>query len=121
MSSSFISFMCSFYGLISLGMAPAERKEGKRLPSKLPLSWSEEDLQKFILQQFPRLLNYQLAKAGKNKGLEMLGNNCNTPAKLKAVLGRSALYIVPNDLKVWNEISHTLRKSSMCTKVLKIS
>ncbi len=87
------------------GMAPRERREGKRLPTKLPLGWGVEDLDKFIRDQFPNISgSYQLARAGKSKELVPLGADVNTPAQLKPVLGRSALYILPSNLKVWNTV-----------------
>lgn len=82
-------------------MAPEERREGKRLPCKLSLNWDDGCLREFVLGEFPRIAgSYTLARAAKNKTLEPLAADVNTPAKLKRVLGRSTLYIIPNYLKV---------------------
>ena len=87
----------SHNALFPTGIAPSEKKKWQEsVPRRLPMSWTAPQLFKHIRCQFPVLVSYRLARAKANKKVEALEGDVDSPAKLKAGLGQSALYILPD-------------------------
>ncbi|KAL4239157.1 hypothetical protein ACF0H5_003859 [Mactra antiquata] len=77
-----------------LGVPKSELSGGLRSSSKLPLTWSADDLRRHILTLFPRVRNFKYMKCNHSKTLDPLPDDIK-PADLRNLLGRSGLYIIP--------------------------
>lgn len=92
------------YAHCTLGLPKNEQGTNGRIPSSLFLSWSASQLNEFFIDAFPALsaVEYQLMLADREKNLNLIPPDIDTPEKLKAYgIGRSALYIRPKlEIKV---------------------
>lgn len=77
-----------------LGVPKSELVGGLRSSSKLPLTWTPEELRRHIFCLFPRVRDFMYMKCNQGKTLDPLPEDIR-PADLRALLGRSGLYIVP--------------------------
>jgi hypothetical protein len=76
------------------GVPKSELAGGLRSSSKLPLTWTPDDLRRHIMTLFPRVRNFVYMKCNQGKTLDPLPDDIK-PADLRNLLGRSGLYIVP--------------------------
>lgn len=89
-----------------LGKPVHESTEAGRTNSKIGLNWSLSELNNFVCQSYPRislnLVGFELARTGKGRKIQKL--QVSSVKELKAVVGKSRLYIVPRAtvLQVWN-------------------
>lgn len=89
-----------------LGKPVHESTEAGRTNSKFGLNWSLSELNNFVCQSYPRislnLVGFELARTGKGRKIQKL--QVSSVKELKAVVGKSRLYIVPQAtvLQVWN-------------------
>ncbi|WAR18246.1 CRYAB-like protein [Mya arenaria] len=78
-----------------LGVPRSELMGGLRSSSKLPLTWTAEDLRQYVLALFPRVRSFTYMKCNQGKTLDPLPDDLK-PSDMRTLLGRSGLYIVPN-------------------------
>lgn len=89
-----------------LGKPVHESTEAGCTNSKIVLNWSLSELNNFVCQSYPRislnLVGFELARTGKGRKIQKL--QVSSVKELKAVVGKSRLYIVPRAtvLQVWN-------------------
>lgn len=89
-----------------LGKPVHESTEAGHTNSKIVLNWSLSELNNFVCQSYPRislnLVGFELARTGKGRKIQKL--QVSSVKELKAVVGKSRLYIVPRAtvLQVWN-------------------
>ncbi|XP_023822138.1 uncharacterized protein LOC105358325 isoform X2 [Oryzias latipes] len=80
-----------------LGKPVHESMEAGRTNSKIGLNWSLSELNNFVCQSYPRislnLVGFELARTGKGRKIQKL--QVSSVKELKAVVGKSRLYIVP--------------------------
>ncbi|XP_078792485.1 uncharacterized protein LOC144987221 isoform X4 [Oryzias latipes] len=80
-----------------LGKPVHELMEAGRTNSKIGLNWSLSELNNFVCQSYPRislnLVGFELARTSKGRKIEKL--QVSSVKELKAVVGKSRLYIVP--------------------------
>nr|XP_055073116.1 uncharacterized protein LOC129453083 [Misgurnus anguillicaudatus] len=80
-----------------LGKPVHESTEAGRTNSKIGLNWSLAELNNFVCQSYPRislnLVGFELARTGKGRKIQKL--QVSSVKELKAVVGKSRLYIVP--------------------------
>ncbi|XP_051980611.1 uncharacterized protein LOC127641793 [Xyrauchen texanus] len=80
-----------------LGKPVHESAEAGRTNSKIGLNWSLSELNNFVCQSYPRislnLVGFELARTGKGRKIQKL--QVSSVKELKAVVGKSRLYIVP--------------------------
>lgn len=103
-----------FYSLTFsfLGKPVHESLETGRTHSKIQLNWSLAELNQYICQSYPNislnLIGFELARTG--KGWKIKKNQVGSVRELKAVIGKSRLYIVPqaNIMEVCNYIDSNL-------------
>ncbi|KAK9977046.1 hypothetical protein ABG768_018867 [Culter alburnus] len=80
-----------------LGKPVHESTEAGRTNSKIGLNWSLSELNNFVCQSYPRislnLVGFELARTGKGRKIQKL--QVSSVKELKAVVGKSRLYIVP--------------------------
>ncbi|XP_052276402.1 uncharacterized protein LOC127875388 isoform X2 [Dreissena polymorpha] len=77
-----------------LGIPKNELVGGLRTSSKLPLTWSAEELRRYIRSLFPRVRTFTYMKCTQGKTLDPLPDDLK-PSDLRNLLGRSGLYILP--------------------------
>ena len=80
--------------IVIVGVPKSELAGGLRSSSKLPLTWTSDDLRRHIMTLFPRIRNFVYMKCNQGKTLDPLPDDVK-PADLRNLLGRSGLYIVP--------------------------
>ncbi|CAM4672662.1 unnamed protein product [Leuciscus chuanchicus] len=80
-----------------LGKPVHESTEAGCTNSKIVLNWSLSELNNFVCQSYPRislnLVGFELARTGKGRKIQKL--QVSSVKELKAVVGKSRLYIVP--------------------------
>jgi len=77
------------------GVPKSELMGGLRTSSKLPLTWTAEELRQYIMSLFPRVRSFVYMKCNQGKTLDPLPDDLK-PSDLRTLLGRSGLYIMPN-------------------------
>ncbi|XP_051801644.1 uncharacterized protein LOC110966400 isoform X3 [Acanthochromis polyacanthus] len=74
-----------------------ESQEARHTKSNIELDWTLAEFQNFICQSYPhirlRLVDFQLARAGKGRRMKIL--HVSSVRELKAAVGKSRIYIVP--------------------------